>query len=345
MKSNSIKAFAFSIAVLGAANGFGQTQAVTDPVGFVSVTVPANSDAVLAVPMNRASVYKGVINSISGTTITVAGISPAWGNNQFVQALPTQINTYAVQFASGVKEGMIGKVTGNTANTFTISLESGDDLTGVKSETVDGAGLGDHIDIMPYWTPLSVLGSTVPVNTQILNFDLVGAGVNNAATGSYGFDGANWVNEDSFDFADHTPLYFGKAFILRNNNGSPLTASIVGAVPMSKHRILLRTLVGGGVDQDVRIGFSSPVPQTVGSIGLGFSEDDQLLVFNNASTGKNKAPSQTLFYTVADGWVDDGFTPVGTTFMIQPGQGYVFRKKGTASPTTIVWTSLQSYLQ
>ena len=49
------------VALIGAASA--QSTATTDPVGFVSVTVPAQSDAVLAVPLNRAAAFKGKIKN------------------------------------------------------------------------------------------------------------------------------------------------------------------------------------------------------------------------------------------------------------------------------------------
>jgi uncharacterized protein (TIGR02597 family) len=318
--------------------------ASTDPVGFVSTTVPANSDAVLAVPLNRASVFKGMIQTISGSTVTVAG-TPAWTTapQQFVQALPAQTNTYALQLASGAKEGLTAKIVSNTANSVTLQFEVGDDLTGVIAEDADGiAGNGDQIDIFPYWTPSSLITSVVAQDSQILQFTSATAGVNLPANAILFFDSGAWY-DDNFNEANHIPLPFGTSFIYRNG-GASTTLSMVGSVPMSKHRVLVRTRANN-VDQDIRIGFSSPVPVAVGSIGLNFAEDDQILVYDNSASGQNKPAVTILYYTTADGWVDDSFNPVGTTFMIQPGQGYVFRKKATPTPQTIVWTALQSYLQ
>lgn len=342
----SARAALLGLALFGAGSAFSQTTATTDPVGFVSVTVPANSDAVLAVPLNRTAVFKGVIQSISGTTITVAGTSPAWTTSpqQFVYNGTTQLNTYAVQLATGAKEGMTAKITANTANTVTVQLASGDTLGSVKTEDVEGPGLGDHIDIMPYWTPASLITTTVPQGSEILLLEAAIGGVNLASSGQFGYDSGSWADENTFDSADNAPLEFGHSIIFRNNSASPFSISMVGAVPMSKHRVLLRTYANNK-DQDLAVGFSSPVPTAIGSIGLNFTEDDQLLVFNNSAAGKNKSASQVLFYTNADGWVDDSFQPVGTTFFLQPGQGYVFRKKSTGAPTTFVWTALQSYLQ
>lgn len=346
MKNSTIALLSGLFLFAGAAPA--QTTVATDPVGFVSTTVPANSDAVLAVPLNRAAEFKGTIQSISGSVITVAG-SPGWTTNQFVQSLPSQTKTYAVQIATGAKEGMIGKVTANASGAITVQLDSGDDLTGIGTVDVpvdpDGAGpLGtqaDQIDVMPYWTPASLItGVTIPQGTQILVFSS-GTGINLSSSGSFGYDAGNWYDEDTFDVGDHNPLRFGSAFVLRNA-GSALAISIAGSVPMNKHR--LRLSIPGSTDQDLMIGFTSPVPQAIGTVALGFTEDDQLLVFNNAASGRNKSASQVLYYTSADGWVDDSFNPVDTTFFLQPGQGYVFRKKASA-PTTLVWSALQTYLQ
>jgi uncharacterized protein (TIGR02597 family) len=311
--------------------------ATTDPVGFVSVPVQANSDAILAVPLNRASEFKGVINSIVGNEITVSG-TPNWNVNQFVQNGGVQPKTYALQIASGAKEGLIGKVTANTANSVTVQLDSGEDLSGV----VSGAN-GDQIDILPYWTPASLISaSTVTPNSQILLLASTLAGINQSSSGALLFDAGNWY-DDNFENADNFPLPFGSAFIYRNGT-SAATISLTGSVPMNKHRTVIRTRASN-VDQDIAIGFMSPVPTPVGSLGLGFVDDDQILIFNNTAAGINKSSTGALIYTTADGWVDDNFTPVGTTFMLQPGQGYIFRKKGTSLPQTIVWTSLQTYLQ
>lgn len=318
--------------------------ATTDPVGFVTVTVPANSDAVLAVPLNRAAAFKGMIQSISGNTITVAG-TPAWSTapQQFVQSLPAQTDTYAVQLASGAKEGLTAKILSNTANSITLELEAGDDLSGVIAEDADGvANNGDQIDIFAYWTPASLITATVAQDSQILQFTGSTAGVNLPANAILFYDSGAWY-DDNFNEANHTPLPFGTAFVFRNG-GASTTVSLVGSVPMNKHRVLVRTRASN-VDQDIRIGFSSPVPVPVGSIGLNFAEDDQILVYDNAAAGQNKPATTILYYTTSDGWVDDSFNPVGSTFMIQPGQGYVFRKKGTPTAQTIVWTALQTYLQ
>lgn len=345
MKASSLATLIAGLALSATLPGFGQTTVNSDPVGFVTVSVPANSDAILAVPMYRTAAFKGVIQAISGgNTIEVAGTSPGWTANQFVQSLPTQTNTYAVLLATGTKEGLIAKVTANGGNTVTVQFDAGDDLTGVKTEAVDGAGNGDHIDIIPYWTPSTVFTSGVSQDTAILLFPTQIAGSNLSASELLSYDSGSWY-DGSFNQADHFPLSFGQAFILRNAGASALQVSMVGSVPMASHRFLIRVLAGS-VDQDILVGYASPIPEAIGSLNLGFTADDQLLVFNNASTGINKSASKILYYSPGDGgWVDgDTFEVVNTTFLLQPGQGYIFRKKAGANPSTTAWQDLQSYL-
>lgn len=350
MKINTCAAL-LSLALASAGSIFGQgTTATTDPVGFVSVTVPAASDAILGVPLNRTADFKGVIQSIAGNVITVAGTSPAWSTSPQRYVFPgipaTQNNTYAVLIATGTKEGMIARVTANGANTVTIQLDAGDDLSGVKTEAIDGVGLGDHIDIMPYWTPSSLIPSTAAGGTQILGFVGAVAGVNLSSAQIYVHAGGGvWEDGITSDDATHAPLRFGSGFVLRNTSGSALPVSMVGSVPMTKYRRQLSTLAAN-TPQDITFGYASPVPETLDNVGLGSAPDgDQILGFNNAATGFNKAATQLL---IRDGgvWTDQiTGDPVGATFQLQPGFGYIYRKGGTASPSTTVWTDLPTYLQ
>lgn len=347
MKPYTSASILFSLALLGAGPVHAATTATTDPVGFVSVTVPATSDAVLAVPLNRTPDFKGVIQSIAGNVITVAGTSPGWATSpmKYVQSLPSQPNTYAVLIATGAKEGMTAKITANGANTVTIQLDAGDDLTGVKTEAVDGVGLGDHIDIMPYWTPSTLIPSTAGAGVTILGFTGAPAGINLSSTQIYSHVGGGvWEDGVTTEDATHTPLRFGAGFVLRNTAGSALPITFVGSVPMTKYRRQLSTLAAN-TDQDITFGYASPIPETLDNVGLGSVPDgDTILVFNNNATGYNKSASQLL---VKDSgvWIDDATqVPVGPTFQLQPGFGYVYRKFRTGSASTTVWSDLPSYL-
>jgi uncharacterized protein (TIGR02597 family) len=344
MKANKLALLSFGLSLLGAGAAIGQT-ATTEPVGFVSASVLANSDATLAVPMNRTSVYKGVIQSITGNVVTVAGTSPAWVTSpmQFVQSLPAQPNTYAAQLATGAKEGQIGRVTANGVNTLTISFDAGDDLTGVKTEAVDGVGQGDHIDVMAYWTPKSLFTSP-PLAAAILGFSNSGPGFDRGPADIFAFDGTNWQDDVNGGVVDHTPLPFGTSFVLRNNSASVYNFSMVGSVPMTKFRVRLATLAAN-TTQDIQIGYVCPIPESLTALEFPAVAGDSILGFDNSEAGIDKGPLTIWAY---DGtkWVDDVLGgDVPPTTMLQPGVGYIFRKNQTVAPQSVVWTHLPGYLQ
>ena len=112
---------------------------------------------------------------------------------------------------------------------------------------------------------------------------------------------------------------------------------------MSSHRFGLR-LITGGTRQDIRLFYNSPVPETLAAaFGTGAGvlfPGDQLLYIDNATTGKNKVP--TILVWNGSNWLQ-GATVVTSTFQLQPGASYLFRKNSTGS--NVVWSDLQGYLQ
>ena len=312
----------------------------TPPVGFVSVTVPANSDAAIGAPLSRADEFVGVVESISSNVITLAG-TPNFTVNQFVYASGTQPKTYFLRVDSDTKEGMILKVESNTANSVTVTIPAGESLAGILTNAVDTTG--SAVSIAPYWTPATLV-TGVLAGTQILRYPTATAGTNLSPSAVYVFNGTNWL-QSTTNVNDAT-FNVGEGLVLRNNSTTtPQTVSITGAVPMSGHRTRLFTLAPS-LAQDQRILYNSPVPEVIGNVfpPTSLAAGDRLLGFDNAATGKNKSPSVNLVWT-GSAWLQ-GATNVTTTFQLQPGSSYVFRKNQTgATPVSVVWSDLQSYLQ
>ena len=335
MKTTSL----LSLAMLASGLLSLQAQVSTDPVGFVSVTVPAASDAALGAPLGRAAEYQGVIQSITGSTITVAG-TPGWATNQFVYAAGTQPKTYFVRVDSDSKEGLILPITANGTNTVDVTFPAGEDLTGVLTNAANGTG--SSISIAPYWTP-STLITGVVAGTQILRYPTSTAGINLSSAATYLFNGTSWF-QGATNVNDAT-FAIGEGFVLRNNSASAQTISITGSVPMSGHRTRLYTLAPS-TSQDQRIFYNSPVPEIIGNVFpvSSLATGDRLLAFDNAASGKNKSSSVTLLWN-GSAWFQ-GATNVTTTYQLQPGSSYIFRKNQTgASAASVSWADLQSYLQ
>ncbi len=384
--------FSFAVLSLAAPPLLAAQEVVTDPVGFMNITVSAQSDAVLAIPIHRASAGKGRIKAIqflsSSKTyrITAAGY-PEWIAGQLVpnpKSQPARTDSFAVLIATGEKEGLIGKIIANTESMLTVEFPEGESLEGVKSIEINGEG--DEFDVLPFWSLASLFRSNLSPGSQVLLMPSKVAGMDLMPESVVVFDGANWLLEAAAtgkwplpgspplvnpvpapapnnwtglvntnspspsatsqgqtrrESVDHAPLPFGCAFILRNNSTQPQVVSMAGAVPMTRHRKLIKTLAAG-VSQDNWIGLSSPVKEVIGTLNLGFSSGDELLVFDNTAPGKNKTASLVLSFNGA-AWLQDGAN-VNETFSLQPGQGYVLRKKGTPMPSAFIWQTLPSYL-
>jgi uncharacterized protein (TIGR02597 family) len=317
-----------------------QTPVYTPPVGFVSVTVPANSDAAIGAPLSRADEFVGVVQSISGNTITLAG-TPNFAVGQFVYAAGTQPKTYFLRIDSDSKEGMVLKIDSHNNNSVTVTIPAGDSLSGVLTNQDDTNG--SSVSIAPYWTPATLV-SGVLAGTQILRYSSATPGTNLSPSAVYVFNGTNWLQ--SVTNVNDATLGVGEGIVLRNNSPSAAqTISVTGTVPMTSHRTRLFTLAPS-LAQDQRILYNSPVPETIGGVfpPASLAAGDRLLAFDNAATGKNKSPAVNLVWT-GSAWLQ-GSTNVTTTYQLQPGSSYIFRKNQTgATPASVVWADLQSYLQ
>jgi uncharacterized protein (TIGR02597 family) len=319
-----------TLCALGAATAaMGQTTVYTDPVGFVTVTVPAQADAVLAVPMRRPAAFQGTVAAISGNDVTLSS----------APTLPAG-STYALVLASGQKDGLVAKITQIAGAVMTVTLAAGDDL----SDVATGAS-GDKVKIIPYWTPATLLPASTPAGTRILGFENSGTGINVSANRIFGYAGGGiWRNGADGTDASGESLAFGSAIIVRNVSNSPFQLSIVGEVPLNKHRLSLSTKAANTA-QDIRFGYGSPILEALDNVGLGSAgEGDRIFAFDNTAAGFNKLPIQSL---IMEGgvWKDGpGGAAVGSTFQFTPGFGYVYRKAASAGPATMLWSSLPGYL-
>lgn len=318
--------------------------AATSPVGFLSDAIPANSDSTATAPLTRPSVFQGSIASISGNTITVTG-TPNWQTapaKQFQHVPATQPNTYYVQIADGNKAGLYATISDNTANSLTVQVNGNDNLSGIATEAVDGTGNGARITIIPFWTPATLFPATWPAGTQVHLFDDSVVGVNQSASQILVTNGSQWFDNETGQGASELLIHPQDSFVIRNMSASPLDRTVLGSVPMIRHRTVISTLAPN-TPQDVHIAYQSPAPELIGNSSLGIASGDQLFVFDNAAPGQNKSASQILVFNGSQWFDNETGQNVSNTFSLQPGHGYVFRKAATATPQDFVWADNQSY--
>lgn len=352
---------------LGSLSALAVTTVATDPVGYIRLSVPAQSDAFVSAPLHRDAAFVGTVSSVAGGVITVAG-TPGWTTNQFVFASGTQNNTYFAILKTGSKRGAYFTVTANSATSLTVDL-NGDTLTEVVS--------GDALQLIPYWTLATLFpagggfpgsASFTPVGS-VLFPSLTTAGVNLSSEATYFYytgtaaGGPGWRRAGASPTLkfDHTVILPDIALTVRNLTGSSIALDNLGSAPMTGHSTIIGT-INPFVDQDNVVSINAAASVSLANSGLissgamvggaTFTPVDTLFIFDNSIAGINKSSVGSYFYysgTAAGGpgWRKVGSAPTtkfdDTTFL-EPGVGYIIRKKGQATPTTVAWEYVAGYI-
>jgi uncharacterized protein (TIGR02597 family) len=330
--SNSIMKtpFKFLALISGAAVFSASTifAVTTNPVGYITIVLNGESDTAIGLPIQQPSGYSGKIADVTGSVITFHS-APGWAADQFVNDGPNflQINT-------GNDEGMVLAILSNDENSLTVDL-AGEDLTGIVANPSDSS-LSDGGNIIPFWTPSTLMPATLPAGCQIFLYDH-SAGINKAASSILTYNGTNWFA--GFSNANDFLIHPYESMVCRlPAESSDVTLIIAGTVPMVTHRFLMSNTGG---QTDYRFYFNGPVELELGSSGLGFDAGDQLLVFNNQEDGINKAANAIITFNGSD-WFN-GFSNANTYELI-PGRGYVYRRSANGS-ASVTWEKVPPYLQ
>jgi uncharacterized protein (TIGR02597 family) len=313
--------------------------ATTDPVGFVSYTVNANSDQKIGVPMTQGNVFSGVAGTVSGTTVSSTGIPSLSGKNLLL-------------VTSGSASGSWEEVSSSTGTSV------------VLAAPISGFAANDSFVIRPFWT-LSTLfpnGGAVPNSPDVENprglvllNDLAAVGINPASGASYFYtDGsgglltAGWYANGTFEAANNVVISPESFITVRNLTASIVNVSFVGSVPVKTSTVEVVARAAGQQDNLILNQFPAAVRLAdaglVTSGAIRNSPDvenpvDLLLVYNQNSNGLNPASSASYFYTngsglLPAGWYANGTFEAADNVQIPAGAAIVIRKgAGTSSVT------------
>lgn len=333
----------------------GQT-ALTDPIGFFTVTATANADTPFSIPMVQPAVFTGLSAGVAANSVSLAAGSLAAGALTY-KSSPTQTHSYFLEFTSGNLKGFVYPVTANTDSSVTLDTQ-GDDLTSVPA--YGGAAAGDSVRIHPYWRVRDIFGNpdgtplidpwpnATTSGDEILFPNYVSVGTNKAPNRSvYYVANVGWQSSSAgaTDPGD-TVLPPNEAVIVRRRKTSDLPITTLGAVTTNRSV----SFVPGGNGQsanDVYVSLRHPAPVTLNNSGLHDPDQsvsvirdsasrlvrqDELLAYA-AGAQIGQSPSIIYYYLANQGWrqVGSDSTTVGDDVMIQPGTAYVVRKKATSA--------------
>ncbi|GHC04052.1 TIGR02597 family protein [Cerasicoccus arenae] len=318
--------------------------ATTDPMGGMVIPIKGASDTRISIPFSRGIVFEGRIDSLSGSTITALG-TPAWADDQFIYGDADSLdpaNTYYMVFLTGPKEGLALEITANDASSITVALGN-ENLTGVQSESVDGAGNGDVFQIIPYWTPASLFASaTLPDQTQILVYDNSTINTFKAPEVYTYFDASSNWGDTSFNLVNDAIIYPGEGLIVKTPPASSdLSLTVSGAVPMFQNRQVVASDTSAN---DLFYGVYSPIDVTLGTSNLGIQDGTQILLYDNTASGYFKAPEVYTYFAASENWGDTSFN-LSNDVILPAGGSFILRKPSTGSNDSVEWTYLPNYLQ
>ncbi|WAC20588.1 TIGR02597 family protein [Luteolibacter sp. SL250] len=337
----SILSYSLLAAAMAAGVATAQTTATTGPVGYITLgnqgsatAVPANTDVVVSSPLLRSAEFAGLVASVSGNTIEVSG-AQGWTSTQWTSDAS---KPYLLYSASGAQEGLSAIITGSSGSSLTVTVVDG---------TLSGLAAGDKLKIIPAWTVKSFISpASVPPGTQLFAYAGTAAGINVSPTHIMASTGTTWVfTLGGTGTADNFIVYPTESLVLRTGANPVTNLVLSGEVPTFKHRTTLSKLSAAGTAQDIRIAYTSPVNQPLLASGLGNAAGDQLFIYDNAVTGRNKAPSQIMTFT-GSAWVGT-FGPLTgnqNTYELVGGRGYVYRAAASTPQGIREWSSSQAYL-
>ncbi len=302
----------FFLSLVGAAssillpgfNAAAQTTVATDPVGFASIALQANSDTLVSLPFTRPVEYTGPISSVSTTTtggattttITLAS-STSFTQNQFAYVASSQPKTYYA---------IIGPLL--TSLTGTVSVTN-------NSATVTGSG----------FTPIAQ-GDELLVNGLAYNVASVTSDtaliLSRVYTGSTASGASASYNHSPKEGSYYTVTANGTNTLTVNLNGDSLSAVATGT---SLSLIPYWTLGTAFPASDSGVSY---VPTT------GKAPATQILIPDVIHSGINLS-SSTIYYYANSGWrVSGGDSTVAYDDAILPPTEY-FTVRNTSTATTL----------
>ncbi len=345
----------------------------TDPMGVLELEVPAQSDALISLPLHRGAVYSGQIDAVDGNTIDLLSMGEPlnWADNEWVYVEGTQPVTYYALFTTGALEGSYFTIAANDADSLVLDIAAG---------SLDDYALeNEAVQIIPYWTLDSFFGeqSSLTGTTAItglgdrseVHFYGSGEGIDSAASTVFyyydgsGFGGPGWrMKGDAWTVLHNDqPIAPDRAFVFRNITDAPAALLLPGHVQMTQSAFVI---AGGAVDTDVRVTTTNTVPMSLGDSNLletgGFQTTssiaglggDLVMVLDNAEAGFDKAAVGVYYYYDGTAFGGAGWRLKGGGFssimddveVFQPGQGVIIRKAGSIENTEHFWQHLPAYL-
>ncbi len=297
--------------------------AVTDPVGFTKITVPAAASGtttkrILAIPYNRPSDFQGLVSAVGANTITFGSAnSPANFSNGAFTGTP-----HYAKVRKGTNAGRFFLITSHTNNTLTVNA------AGATLSSVIVAN--DTVEILPAQTLGNLFGtSSVALHTGADETTADSVRIfNGTAWVSYFNDGTSWRTQGTATAQDNTSIAPDQGILIISHANTSANVMLYGEVGVSRER---STIPGTG---EALLNNRFPVQTTLANLNLqslpGWTPGDAASVADNVWLW-NGTSWDTYYYTGAN-WEKAGSFSTANNTSISPTTAiFVHRKAGSSA--------------
>ncbi|NJL30183.1 MAG: TIGR02597 family protein [Phycisphaerales bacterium] len=275
------------------------SQAAEEMSASILLSVPAESDALLSVPVNNVIVLEAEVASVSGTDVTLTAAHDGLFGKGDVFA--GEKGTYYIQVVEGAANGLWTTIL--TDDGTTLGVESADVAAVIAA--------GDKVRIYKHHTVSSILkpeyeGLSYNDTTEVYFYVLDPSinTINNSAVDSAVWDSSTKTWITFFGDNNERIIAPGTRVIVRNNGLTSLTLLIDGNAPDHDFAFILPD---GG---DINLGAVVPAPITVGISGLAgpgaVGDANEVYIYDNGSTGINKSGSNSALWADSVGLGNPG---------------------------------------
>ena len=293
---------ALSIFTFSGAQFASAADAVTEAVGFTTLTIDGDSLNFIGLSMVNVVEFQSVVDSVNGDTVTFTGDASALNQG-----------TYFFELVSGALEGLNSQVADITGNSIQLGDPIGDlhnaaDITGasfrLRQLMTLGRVFGDSLGSIALKT-----GGSASEADEVLLYDGTSFTSYYFQKDDLGFLGGDgWrTSADSFTDATDTPIYFTDGVVVKRKDSAPVNIKLLGSVKTGK------TSVGLGVGLNF---LANPYPVTLGTSGLytdgntdtslndgaSASEADEVLINDAGAFSSFYYQIDSLGFLGGDGW-------------------------------------------
>ncbi len=314
---------------------FAQTTAATVPVGYMTYTLASGKTTPVGISLSESNVFTGPTATVAADAIGASGVT--WTPNQF--AAPGA--PHFVNIMAGAQVGRTLLITGNTANTVTVT--TGD-------TPLNGAGfalaVGDRFEIVPGDTLGTLFGSTAQTVALLGGASFEVADTVEIFNGStfdpYYFNTTlgTWVAGKSTVNANDTVLHPWQGLMI-TRRGPDTSFVVTGRVPSTP----LLTQLASRSSSVIALRF--PADATLGSLGFSglgtwlqgtsFVRSDTVSLWNGTKWDSYWMKPDNKWYLVGGDGTDKTATPIGAGSVIS------VLKRGTATGSGTYFTQALPY--